>query len=326
MGSPQAGRGRAPGTRRVMPFGFDWCRKSTTTSRTAAVDDDEGWLEARSVDVLKRSSGSCVACVLHNERYALAKVWDRRRMDSLSIASLDNELKALRDAQIQRGFLALASSPDTVALVTEYYPGGDLDTRRKRRGGTLSEDEVSFYAHDAWAALKAISELGWAHRDVKPENLCIDARGNVRLVDFGLSKFCVDGRCRTACGTVAFASPEVCDVALGIEEDYDGHTADLWSLGCVLLELKMGRLAWDVGRRVSPGKDAREALEAVRAAHRLLTPPPNELLTADPGRRRAVALSCDSEPPFVPRPRADAPAAVVRGARVGELCSREAGS
>ena len=306
-----------------MPFGFDWCRRGTSAPRTAAVDDDEGWLDARCVDVLKRSSGSAVACVLHKERYALAKVWDRRRMDSLKIASLENEVKALRDSQIQHGFVALASSPDTVALVTEYYPGGDLDRRRKRRGGVLPEDEVSFYAYDAWAALKAISSLGWAHRDVKPENLCFDARGNLRLVDFGLSKFCEGGRCRTACGTVAFAAPEVCDVALGIETDYDGHAADLWSLGCVLLELKTGRLAWDAGRRVSPGKDALEALEAVRAAQRLLTPPPNEFLIADPGRRRAVALSCDSEPPFVPRPRADAPAAVVRGVRVGELCSRE---
>ena len=51
---------------------------------------------------------------------------------------------------------------------------------------------------------------------------------------------------------------EVCDVALGIEKDYDGHAADLWSLGCVLLELKTGRLAWDAGRRVSPGRDALE--------------------------------------------------------------------
>ena len=74
---------------------------------------------------------------------------------------------------------------------------------------------------------------------------------------------------------------------------------------------------------MSPGRDAREALEAVRAAQRALAPPPNELLVADPNRRRAVTLSCDSEPPFVPRPRADAPAAVVRGVRVGELCSRE---
>ena len=162
---------------------------------------------------------------------------------------------------------------------------------------------------------KAISSLGWAHRDVKPENLCIDARGNVRLVDFGLSKFCEGGRCRTARGTVAFAAPEVCDVALGIEKDYDGHAADLWSLGCVLLELKTGRLAWDAGRRVSPGGTrsrrfikhvARRAAGARAAAE--------QLLIADPGLRRAVTLSCDLEPPFVPR-RADAPAAVVRGVR-----------
>ena len=106
-----------------MPFGFDWCRRGhTRTPRTAAVDDDEGWLEARSVDVLKRSSGSAVACVLHKERYALAKVWDRRRMGPLQIASLENELKALRDSQIQHGFVALASSPDTCLLYTSPSP------------------------------------------------------------------------------------------------------------------------------------------------------------------------------------------------------------
>ena len=116
-------------------IGLPVARPRAAAPRTA-VDDDEGWLAARCADVLKHSTGGAVACVLHNERYALAKVWDRRRMDSLSIASLENELKALRDAQIQRGFLALASSPDTVALVTEYYPRGDLDRRRRRRGGS----------------------------------------------------------------------------------------------------------------------------------------------------------------------------------------------
>ena len=45
-------------TRRVMPFGFDWCRKSTTTSRTAAVDDDDGWLGPAAAPMfLKRSPG-----------------------------------------------------------------------------------------------------------------------------------------------------------------------------------------------------------------------------------------------------------------------------
>ena len=266
-----------------MPFGFDWCRKSTTTSRTAAVDDDEGWLDARSVDVLKRSSGSCVACVRHKERYALAKVWDRRRMDSLSIASLENEVKALRDAQIQRGFLAVASSPNTVALVTEYYPGGDLDKRRKRRGGTLSEAEVSFYAHEAWAALKAISELGWAHRDVKPENLLVTyerRRPAVVLADFGsAARFAADGteRFRRECGSPFWSSPEVW------ARDYD-HRGDVYSCGVVLLVLTRGMLSGDevrtlhggglaallrlqrtFTRRAEPSADLRDLLEALLA-------------------------------------------------------------
>ena len=131
------------------------------------------------------------------------------------------------------------------------------------------------------------------------------------------------GACWGTLATQHLLCCTACDVALGIEIDYDGHAADLWSLGCVLLELKTGRLAWDAGRRVSPGRDALEELKKVRAAQRLLTPPPNELLIADPGRRRAVALSCDSEPPFVPRPRADAPAAVVRAVRVGDLFCEE---
>ena len=301
-----------------MPFAcLDRCRRRAVEHQD---DDDDAWLAAPCVDVLARRPGCAVACVFHQKRYALAKVWDRARMerDPHSIASLANELAALRDARLG-AFLALASDPRTVALITEYYPGGDLDTRRKRKGGTLSQDEVAFYAFGAFEALKALDGQGWAHRDVKPENLCIDVHGNVKLVDFGLAKHCKDGRCRTACGTVAFSSPEVCDVALGMVSDYDGHAADLWSLGCVLLELSTGNLAWDVDRRVAPGADAREALSAVRVAQRNLVPPPNILLVASPETRRAARLACAAAPPFVPRLMSHAPAAVARAVSLGGL-------
>ena len=92
-----------------MPFAcLDRCRRRAVEHQE---DDDDAWLAALCVDILARGPDCAVACVFHHKRYALAKVWDRARMerDPHAIASLANELAALRDARLG-AFLALAAS------------------------------------------------------------------------------------------------------------------------------------------------------------------------------------------------------------------------
>jgi [calcium/calmodulin-dependent protein kinase] kinase len=73
-----------------------------------------------------------------------------------------------------------------------------------------------------------------AHRDLKPQNLLIDADDEVKLIDFGEAGFFKAGTdlLRGSAGTHHFMAPEVCKRVK--EEGYSGKQADIWSLGCTI--------------------------------------------------------------------------------------------
>jgi len=72
-------------------------------------------------------------------------------------------------------------------LVMEYCPGGDLMTILMRED-ILSEPHTRFYMSDLAMAIQCVHDLGFAHRDLKPDNVLIDREGHVQLSDFGLAK------------------------------------------------------------------------------------------------------------------------------------------
>ncbi|GAB4822162.1 hypothetical protein N2152v2_009208 [Parachlorella kessleri] len=72
-------------------------------------------------------------------------------------------------------------------LVMEYMPGGDLMTLLIKKE-ILPETMAKFYLAQTVIALEAIHRAGYIHRDIKPDNLLLDARGHMKLSDFGLCK------------------------------------------------------------------------------------------------------------------------------------------
>uniref|UniRef100_UPI000EF49492 serine/threonine-protein kinase 38-like n=1 Tax=Ciona intestinalis TaxID=7719 RepID=UPI000EF49492 len=70
-------------------------------------------------------------------------------------------------------------------LIMEFLPGGDMMTLLMNKD-TLTEEQTQFYIAEAVLAINSIHELGFIHRDIKPDNLLIDARGHIKLSDFGL--------------------------------------------------------------------------------------------------------------------------------------------
>ncbi|XP_040570908.1 serine/threonine-protein kinase tricornered [Lepeophtheirus salmonis] len=70
-------------------------------------------------------------------------------------------------------------------LIMEFLPGGDMMTLLMKKD-TLSEEVTQFYIAETGLAIEAIHKLGFIHRDIKPDNLLLDARGHVKLSDFGL--------------------------------------------------------------------------------------------------------------------------------------------
>lgn len=74
----------------------------------------------------------------------------------------------------------------TLYLAMEYMPGGDLRTFLNSNM-PLALREIKFYALEMVFAVSSVHELGYIHRDVKPENFLIDAYGHLKLTDFGLA-------------------------------------------------------------------------------------------------------------------------------------------
>ncbi|KAL8196014.1 hypothetical protein R6Q57_025014 [Mikania cordata] len=129
-----------------------------------------------------------------------------------------------------------------IYLVMELAAGGELFTQLTRRR-RMKEATARFYFQQLVSALHFCHQNGVAHRDLKPQNLLLDAQGGLKISDFGLSALPEsqkDGMLHTACGTPAFTAPEIIR-----GKGYDGAKADAWSCGIILFNLLTGYLPFD---------------------------------------------------------------------------------
>jgi serine/threonine kinase 38 len=72
-------------------------------------------------------------------------------------------------------------------MVMEFLPGGDLMSLLMKED-TFNEEATRFFMAEAAHAISCVHALGYIHRDIKPDNMLLDARGHLRLTDLGLCK------------------------------------------------------------------------------------------------------------------------------------------
>lgn len=119
-----------------------------------------------------------------------------------------------------------------VYFVVPFEAGGELYTLIKNTGA-LPEAWSQFYAAQMVLALEYLHHCCVVHRDVKPENILINASGYIKLVDFGFCKI-IKTRTWTLCGTPEYIAPEI---IMGKGYSY---TVDWWSLGVLIFEMSTG--------------------------------------------------------------------------------------
>lgn len=180
----------------------------------------------------------------------LVREIDTNEMFALKVLKKDNIIKRnqVEHTRTERSVLGYVNHPFIVGLkmafqstnklyfVLDYCAGGELFFHLSKVG-KFQEPRAAFYAAEIVLALAYIHELDIVYRDLKPENVLLDARGHVRLTDFGLSKEGISSSSSGAtsfCGTPEYLAPEI------LNRQGHGRAVDWWSLGALLYEMLTG--------------------------------------------------------------------------------------
>ncbi|XP_006003411.1 MAP/microtubule affinity-regulating kinase 3a isoform X2 [Latimeria chalumnae] len=175
-------------------------------------------------------------------REVAIKIIDKTQLNPTSLQKLFREvriMKILNHPNIVKLFEVIETEK-TLYLVMEYASGGEVFDYLVAHG-RMKEKEARAKFRQIVSAVQYCHQKYIVHRDLKAENLLLDADMNIKIADFGFSnEFTVGNKLDTFCGSPPYAAPELFQ-----GKKYDGPEVDVWSLGVILYTLVSGSLPFD---------------------------------------------------------------------------------
>ncbi|XP_051144660.1 mitogen-activated protein kinase kinase kinase 1-like [Andrographis paniculata] len=228
---------------------------------------------------------------------------DQGNQGQQSIYQLEQEISLLSQFQHENIVRYLGTDKDDAKLYIflELVTKGSL--ARLYGKYQLRDTQVSAYTRQILSGLNYLHCRNVVHRDIKCANILVDVRGSVKLADFGLAKSTKLNDIKSCKGTPFWMAPEV----VNQKSHGYGLAADIWSLGCTVLEMLTGQIPYS-------------NLEGMQALFRIgrgqLPPIPNTLsrdaedfilkcLQVNPDERPSAAQLLDH--PFVKKPPPTSP-------------------
>lgn len=173
-----------------------------------------------------------------------AAAGDKAKMKEM-VTALDQEIDTMQHLDhvniVQ--YLGCERKESSISIFLEYISGGSIGSCL-RKHGRFEESVVSSLTRQALSGLAYLHREGILHRDLKADNILLDLDGTCKISDFGISKktdnIYGNDKTNSMQGSVFWMAPEV------IRSEGEGYSAkvDIWSLGCVVLEMFAGRRPW----------------------------------------------------------------------------------
>ncbi|KAI0154638.1 hypothetical protein GGR57DRAFT_512162 [Xylariaceae sp. FL1272] len=169
---------------------------------------------------------------------------DKNKMKEL-LSALDQEIDTMQNLDHENivQYLGCERKETSISIFLEYISGGSIGSCL-RKHGKFEEPVVRSLTRQTLSGLAYLHSQGILHRDLKADNILLDLDGTCKISDFGISKKTDDiygnDKTNSMQGSVFWMAPEV------IRSQGEGYSAkvDIWSLGCVVLEMFAGRRPW----------------------------------------------------------------------------------
>lgn len=169
---------------------------------------------------------------------------DKDRIKEM-VAALDQEIDTMQHLEHPNivQYLGCERGDLSISIYLEYIPGGSVGSCL-RKHGKFEESVVKSLTRQTLSGLAYLHDQGILHRDLKADNVLLDLDGTCKISDFGISKktdnIYGNDVTNSMQGSVFWMAPEV------VQSQGQGYSAkvDIWSLGCVVLEMFAGRRPW----------------------------------------------------------------------------------
>ncbi|GMH93460.1 hypothetical protein TL16_g12634 [Triparma laevis f. inornata] len=161
-------------------------------------------------------------------------------MKQVSNVYSEREMMEILDYPLVLRLAGTYQDSNSLYMLLDLVPGGELwallhgeeNCLPTTSIGGIAPAAAKFYAANVLATLEFMHSKNVAYRDLKPENLVLDAEGYLKVIDLGFAKLIEPGeKSNTLCGTPEYLAPEL------VLSKGHSHAVDVWALGILIFEL-----------------------------------------------------------------------------------------
>uniref|UniRef100_A0A672IHQ9 G protein-coupled receptor kinase n=1 Tax=Salarias fasciatus TaxID=181472 RepID=A0A672IHQ9_SALFA len=240
----------------------------------------------------------CAVQVKHTGQMYACKKLDKRKLKKKGgerLALLEKHILEKVNSLFIVNLAYAYDSKTHLCLVMDLMTGGDLKFHIYHLGERgLRMERVVYYTAQITTGILHLHAMDIVYRDMKPENVLLDGKGQCRLSDLGLAVELPQGKmiCQKA-GTSGYMAPEI------LKQEHYRTSVDWWALGCSIYEMVAGRLPFkDFREKVQSDEVTRRTLEdECKFTHKNFDAPTKDIVGRFLKKRVGIRLGCRNDDP-----------------------------